>query len=228
MTARFKSILAGAVLAGVAASPALSSPITATVQYWNYNAAPTFSAATLASETNPIILTSPTATFTFSGDLNWSTAAGGTNTVGEFIGPLAASEITNFTSALSFADFLGTTLSVSGDNTASFFRFTSSVSGGAYGGTLTHDDGATLILGGVTLVNSPGETIANTDAFFAAGPFNNTQLILDYVEGNGAPAVLNLTATVPEASTWAMMILGFFGLGFMGYRRKNGAAVRLA
>jgi hypothetical protein len=32
---------------------------------------------------------------------------------------------------------------------------------------------------------------------------------------------------VPEPSTWAMMILGFFGLGFMAYRRKNGA-LRLA
>ena len=26
---------------------------------------------------------------------------------------------------------------------------------------------------------------------------------------------------VPEPSTWAMMILGFFGIGFMGYRRKD-------
>ena len=27
--------------------------------------------------------------------------------------------------------------------------------------------------------------------------------------------------TVPEPSTWAMMILGFAGLGFMAYRRKS-------
>lgn len=26
---------------------------------------------------------------------------------------------------------------------------------------------------------------------------------------------------VPEASTWAMMILGFLGVGFLGYRRRN-------
>ena len=32
----------------------------------------------------------------------------------------------------------------------------------------------------------------------------------------------NLTlAAVPEASTWAMMILGFLGLGFLGYRRSS-------
>jgi len=34
---------------------------------------------------------------------------------------------------------------------------------------------------------------------------------------------------VPEPSTWAMMILGFCGLGFMAYRREqNGPALRLA
>jgi hypothetical protein len=40
----------------------------------------------------------------------------------------------------------------------------------------------------------------------------------------------NISAGVPEPSTWAMMILGFFGLGFMAYRRRNnsGPALRLA
>jgi hypothetical protein len=34
---------------------------------------------------------------------------------------------------------------------------------------------------------------------------------------------------VPEPSTWAMMILGFCGIGFMAYRRKqNGPALRVA
>jgi hypothetical protein len=32
---------------------------------------------------------------------------------------------------------------------------------------------------------------------------------------------------VPEPSTWAMMILGFFGVGFMAYRQKGKAALRL-
>jgi hypothetical protein len=40
-------------------------------------------------------------------------------------------------------------------------------------------------------------------------------------------ALVNVTA-VPEASTWAMMLLGFFGVGFMAYRRKGSASVRLA
>ena len=37
----------------------------------------------------------------------------------------------------------------------------------------------------------------------------------------------DITAAVPEASTWAMMILGFAGVGFMAYRRRNQVALRL-
>lgn len=34
-------------------------------------------------------------------------------------------------------------------------------------------------------------------------------------------SVTPLTAAVPEPSTWAMMVLGFCGLGFMAYRRRE-------
>jgi PEP-CTERM motif len=38
-----------------------------------------------------------------------------------------------------------------------------------------------------------------------------------------------MTSAVPEPSTWAMMILGFCGLGFMAYRRKQrGGALSVA
>jgi hypothetical protein len=34
-------------------------------------------------------------------------------------------------------------------------------------------------------------------------------------------------ASVPEPSTWAMMILGFAGIGFMAYRRSRKNAIAL-
>ena len=37
----------------------------------------------------------------------------------------------------------------------------------------------------------------------------------------------NLTNPVPEPSTWAMLILGFFGIGFVAYRQKGKPALRL-
>jgi hypothetical protein len=37
-----------------------------------------------------------------------------------------------------------------------------------------------------------------------------------------------ISTAVPEPSTWAMMILGFFGVGYMTYRRKQRLSVRAA
>jgi hypothetical protein len=36
-----------------------------------------------------------------------------------------------------------------------------------------------------------------------------------------------MTAAVPEPSTWAMMILGFAGVGFMTYRRRKQSNARI-
>jgi hypothetical protein len=52
----------------------------------------------------------------------------------------------------------------------------------------------------------------------------------DIVGGSPAPTfnmAFSITGVgaVPEPSTWAMMILGFAGLGFMAYRRRNTSAM---
>lgn len=49
------------------------------------------------------------------------------------------------------------------------------------------------------------------------------------VGGRGLSHTLEFASPVPEPSTWAMMILGFAGVGFMAYRRRaQGQAIRLA
>ncbi len=35
-------------------------------------------------------------------------------------------------------------------------------------------------------------------------------------------------SAVPEPSTWAMIVLGFFGVGFMAYRKKSNRLLRFA
>jgi hypothetical protein len=47
-------------------------------------------------------------------------------------------------------------------------------------------------------------------------------------DGSGGTfsGTVTVTAPVPEPSTWAMMILGFLGVGFVAYRKKD--ALRLA
>jgi hypothetical protein len=58
---------------------------------------------------------------------------------------------------------------------------------------------------------------SNGDVFFhvQASPYS---YVTDY--GTFSTTVV---AGVPEPSTWAMMILGFAGIGFMAYRRRNKA-----
>lgn len=50
----------------------------------------------------------------------------------------------------------------------------------------------------------------------------------DYFKQLGFGYQPDTTPAVPEASTWAMMMLGFFGVGFLAYRRKNQGSVRVA
>ena len=47
---------------------------------------------------------------------------------------------------------------------------------------------------------------------------DNLGLILDNITVDSATPTQ--TASVPEPSTWAMLLLGFAGVGFMAYRRK--------
>lgn len=54
---------------------------------------------------------------------------------------------------------------------------------------------------------------------------NPGAFIIAVSETGGATVI---ATAVPEASTWTMMILGFFGLGFMAYRHKNQTAFNAA
>jgi PEP-CTERM motif-containing protein len=72
-----------------------------------------------------------------------------------------------------------------------------------------------------------GITTANFNAN-SLGYFFAADLIRLSNGATGSVAAGALTAAVPEPSTWAMMILGFFGIGFLAYRRKNQGQVRLA
>jgi hypothetical protein len=224
------AVAAGLIAAPlVLAAPASADPVlsgTFQVTVWN-GANDGISSSNFAGTTTP---SGPaTATFTYTGPLSWidiepQNHDNTGNLVKNF---LTLGNISSFVSA-TFADvtsFGNMSLSVAGDAYDTFFKITGTYTG-PYG-SLTHDDGATLTLGSNTVVSSPSETSAITDNFTNPGGAP-VQFVLDYVSANGAPSVLVLTA-VPEASTWAMMILGFFGVGFMAYRRKGSqAAIRLA
>jgi hypothetical protein len=140
---------------------------------------------------------------------------------------------------------VGDTSSVSGG--PSFFLLdvplTFTLSGGG-SGTFTDDETAVIANQGATLAGFSDFTtdefiLGTSSAVFATydlraviGPvtggaiFNSGSsfatsagtLVIGSLSGDAT-----FTATIPEPSTWAMMLLGFAGLGFAGYRRSRKA-----
>jgi hypothetical protein len=78
--------------------------------------------------------------------------------------------------------------------------------------------------------------LSNGSNFFGFQGINGQTISSIYMTFNGGNGVQDVrqirleevTAAVPEASTWAMMLLGFAGVGFLAYRRRGqGQALRL-
>jgi hypothetical protein len=239
---RFNSLIlsagVGLAFAGVVSSAARADVLVDVYEYAGTALGTNANAATLTNilAAGPANYTHYEFTYNDSNNLsiNWANfgAQTGPNLASQFVN---AGLITSFSGGpAAEAAFLASTLSVQGDAQTAFFNISGVLSGKILTpSSITHDDGATFILAGNTLVDNAPETNNATDPV-APGTYSGT-FNLYYVEGNGAPAVLdvnlrteNLTTDVPEPSTWAMMILGFFGVGFMAYRRKSKVALRLA
>ena len=181
---------------------------------------------------NPIPAATPDATFTAVGiePIDWvnNEANNGTsstgNLYGSFFNNIEASSFSSPSGAYSsLASFLDTSMSSEGNTWYTYIEvtgFTEAVTNGY----VNHDDGASLYsvtcAGGVCF-SSPGQTSQIQNTFtIGAGAFQ-----LDYIEANGSPSVLEANLAVPETSTWAMMLVGFAGVGFLGYRRSRNTAL---
>jgi fibro-slime domain-containing protein len=105
----------------------------------------------------------------------------------------------------------------------------------ASGGTITFggDDDVFLALNGA-IVDQVGGVHAQTDTTYTVPLGGTYALTLFYADRDQVAANLQFTTTgtltspVPEPSTWAMLILGFLGLGLMAYRRKAKPALMAA
>jgi PEP-CTERM motif len=72
----------------------------------------------------------------------------------------------------------------------------------------------------------PGCNCSGNGNITISGDFG--QEFIDFSLTQSITTDTSLTTAVPEPSTWAMMILGFFGVGFMAYRRKqSGPSLRV-
>jgi hypothetical protein len=112
---------------------------------------------------------------------------------------------------------------VSGGISTSFAGFVASDTGGnqndimvTFGSAFDGYDLTTAI----GPINGPG--------FFVDTTFATTGGVFSLQSLNGNTTFTATIAAVPEPSTWAMMILGFAGIGFMAYRRKSKPALMAA
>jgi subtilisin family serine protease len=81
------------------------------------------------------------------------------------------------------------------------------------------DGGADIIVNGTELSAADGFA---EDAVFDLGSFGPHIALT--ITGSGTFA---FGGAVPEPSTWAMMLVGFAGLGYAGYRTKRHVNVRV-
>jgi hypothetical protein len=75
---------------------------------------------------------------------------------------------------------------------------------------------------------SIGTNVQGSTVNVGTGPYSITQEYVISATGNGSALSTMVVTAVPEASTWAMMILGFLGIGFVTYRKKAKVGFRFA
>jgi hypothetical protein len=83
---------------------------------------------------------------------------------------------------------------------------------------------------------TPFSYLANYPAPQISGSFNyNVQTVFGFdsythfaTDPFPESVTLSIGGGVPEPSTWAMMILGFAGIGFMAFRRRPNTALMAA
>jgi len=98
--------------------------------------------------------------------------------------------------------------------------------------TITFNDGTSFTgaqIIGLSPTGCQTSSLCNAFVTFIAGPGGITSF--DLTSSSNAFEVDSFTTQVrgvPEASTWAMIILGFMGVGFMAYRRKGRSTFRFA
>jgi hypothetical protein len=97
-------------------------------------------------------------------------------------------------------------------------------------GTFTNETVNQVVAPHTGLFLPIGEITYNYSAFSVSGAMITPEVAsFDFVVDSLNVSVTGSVAgAVPEPSTWAMMILGFFGIAFMAYRRKSKPALMAA
>jgi hypothetical protein len=93
----------------------------------------------------------------------------------------------------------------------------------------------TITANGVEILDSTFRSLSIAESFFHDSVIDlgsdfgpdidltfGYKLVADWSGGFGFDFAVGGIAAAPETSTWAMMLLGFAGIGYVGYRRARG------
>jgi hypothetical protein len=193
-------------MALIAATSVVSSAANAVIvgSIWENMPGPA-SNATIAN----VPVTPPDVRFTSPTPLNFASTVGSDPaalyTIGGFLGSGGATILTG-------AALAGDTL----NNTIFAFTGTVTVTNGQTF-TVAHDDGLTLVVGALTVIDVPGLTSPVVTTVTYTGPSGNLPFELVYGEFLGPPAALQialpLVSQIPEPMTLALLGAGVIGLG---------------
>ncbi|WP_340109984.1 VPLPA-CTERM sorting domain-containing protein [Pikeienuella sp. HZG-20] len=219
------AVLAAAAMVGSASAATLNSSVTTTGKFnlkiYNFDAGGSAAnaAATVANVDAQASAGKLVFNGTYTGNLDFFLdTPGGAPTIAEFLATSGGSYV-----GFSNANFNNLILSEGAGSsspvfrTTTFFDFTAEITDGLYG-TVTHDDGISVLDDGVTVASSaPPTTVKDTDYAFNGGAFR-----LIYAAANGDPSVLKVAA-VPLPATLFLMLGALGGLGAMSRRRRVAA-----
>jgi hypothetical protein len=159
----------------------------------------------------------PTATNPLAGTVNATSLTGtGGGTINVFI---TAQGLTTPTGAF-FSAFTQNFLDTGASVQQLTFLDTANGLFSVSGGTVTQ-------LGTVTFTTAPN-TSTQTAIVNSGSLYSVTEEYIISVPGSNLNTLSTIVVSVPETSTWAMMIFGFLGVGFLAYRRKGTRAFRIA
>jgi hypothetical protein len=96
---------------------------------------------------------------------------------------------------------------------------------GVTSGTYDHTFDMTLVSSyNPAFETAHGGTIAGAEAALLAGLLGDQAYLNIHTSVDPSGEIRGFLAPVPEPSTWAMMLLGFVGLGFLAHRKRDRSA----